>query len=272
MAEYDAAIPPGGTGKIVLKVKTKGIQGRRTKSARVETNDPAHARFNLQVAFLAEAPVEVYPGQMVTLSGFAGEKVKTELVIHRPDGEVLLVDQISSTRDGVQVQIEKVDAEHADSPGHRRATVGDYRLYVEVVDTQQVRSEAGYLKFHTNHPERPEVRLPLRLRVRPQLEFQPQRIQLRATAGAEPVTRTVSLRNGKRKLFHVKDYSLSGELSGVGAARVERAPSSIQQFRITVDPKQLSPGVYQGTLRATTDIAGYETAELPIRVTVVASR
>ena len=40
MAKYDTAIPPGGEGKITLKVNTKGYDGWISKRARVHTNDP----------------------------------------------------------------------------------------------------------------------------------------------------------------------------------------------------------------------------------------
>ncbi|MDQ7087394.1 MAG: hypothetical protein Q9Q13_05835 [Acidobacteriota bacterium] len=69
-------IPPGGSGRIVTRIRTAGIQGRRTKTVEVETNDPRHRRLRLSVSFLAQAPVEVYPQPSINLYGTGGPRSK----------------------------------------------------------------------------------------------------------------------------------------------------------------------------------------------------
>ncbi len=257
----------------MLKVKTKNIQGRRTKSAKVETNDPKKRRINLKVSFLSQAPVEVYPQQMAQLSAFAGEMAQATLVFHRPDGEALVLEDLVSTRDGVKIEAEKVSEETADPAGKARgASAGDWRVKLTVEDSARIRNESGSLKLKTNHPLRPELKLPLRIRIRPVVEFQPNRVQLRATTGAAPVHRTVSVRNGKRKAFDLKELIFSGDLPGVTAAIVTKGPSSIQQVRVSVDPKELKAGVYRGTLTAKTSLAGFEEVSVPVRITAVDPR
>ena len=60
-ASFDRTIPPGGEGKITLRVDTKGYEGNIHKTATVYTNDPETARFTLGVRALVRVPISVKP-------------------------------------------------------------------------------------------------------------------------------------------------------------------------------------------------------------------
>jgi hypothetical protein len=60
-ASFDRTIPPGGEGKITLRVDTKGYEGNIHKTATVYTNDPVTPRFMLGVRALVRIPISVKP-------------------------------------------------------------------------------------------------------------------------------------------------------------------------------------------------------------------
>jgi len=78
---YTRQIPPGGEGKITLKVKTKGYGGRRlSKGATVYTNDKKKSALRLSIAGNIERFVTIRPRQ-VRLRGIAGEQLKKKVTI-----------------------------------------------------------------------------------------------------------------------------------------------------------------------------------------------
>ena len=73
MASFDQAIPPGGVGKIVLTVKTEGLQGRVNKTALVKSNDPGRQSTSLSLAAEIRNHVVVEPAtRVLVLQGVAG--------------------------------------------------------------------------------------------------------------------------------------------------------------------------------------------------------
>jgi hypothetical protein len=72
VASFDPAVPPGGEGKITLKINTKGYQGSVRKSARVKSNDPEKPDIILALKATVKVPVYV-SSRYVNLYG-NGEK------------------------------------------------------------------------------------------------------------------------------------------------------------------------------------------------------
>ena len=72
MASFDREIPPGGEGKITLSVKTKGYEGARTWSARVNTNDPDLNVATLTVKSFVKVPIYRSP-RYVSFHGPPGQ-------------------------------------------------------------------------------------------------------------------------------------------------------------------------------------------------------
>jgi hypothetical protein len=74
-------------GKITFKFETKGRLGKNSKGIRVETNDPANAKFRLQLngdvkkfVTIAQSPPSTTPN-MVVLRGAVGEKISEVVAV-----------------------------------------------------------------------------------------------------------------------------------------------------------------------------------------------
>ena len=74
MASFDHTIPPGGEGKITLKVNTKGYEGKIYKSALVNTNDLKQNAVHLGIKAFVKVPVSVSP-RYVSFYGKAGQSI-----------------------------------------------------------------------------------------------------------------------------------------------------------------------------------------------------
>ncbi len=255
----------------MTKIKTKGIQGRRTKTVEVETNDPQHRRLRLSVSFLAQAPVEVYPQPSINLYGTAGSEIEMNLLFHRPDGRPLELEEITPSRTGLEVTREKVTEVGGDPPGQRtKAVVGDWRVKIRLADTSEPRSEVGTVRVVTNHPERREISLPVRIRVTPAIQAQPSRLNVRVESSDTPLLRGITLRNTQRKPFRATEVEVTGNLEGVSARVTTEKPRPVQRLEVKIDTSALAPGVYAGRLVVRTNQPTLPRILVPVRVEVLA--
>lgn len=274
MAEFDAAIPPGGTGKVVGKVHTEGRLGENVKSITLDTSDPDAPQLVLQFKFTVTAPVSIWPAQQINLQGVQGDSVMQEFIFKRPDGQPLeLSDAQIGNAKGVSVELEKVTEANADPANNPSgAHSGDWRVRVILDDASQPRREAGDLKLTTNHPDRKNVTMPLQIQVTPVLQITPSRVDLRVEPQGRPATITIDMRNNGYRVFLVTGLTIEGDLEGVDAQLVTDQKMMVQRVRLTVpDSAQLKPGVHQGKLIAKTDLKVAPTVEIPVTITVIAA-
>ncbi len=107
-AGYDRTIPPGGKGKIVLRVRTMGYQGRISKRAFVDTDDPDLRQFTLTINAVVKPIVKIEPNKFVFVRKRAGEEATSEITLSSevyPDFRITKV-TVSQQRD-VRVEFEK---------------------------------------------------------------------------------------------------------------------------------------------------------------------
>lgn len=149
MAHFDRTIPPGGEGKITLKVDTSGYQGAIRKKAKVYTNDPRNNVEVLTIRAFVKVPIHLSP-RYVYLRGLAGQKItKTVRVRAQGDKPLKLEPSSFDLSTKVTYRIEEVE------PGlvfkvHFTTIPGPAETY------------RGVLKLKTNYPEKPEITIRIR--------------------------------------------------------------------------------------------------------------
>ncbi len=144
MASYDRSIPPGGEGKISLKLNTTGYEGKVRKAAIVYTNDPKTPQDTLVIDATVKTPIMVSE-KVVFLQGTTQETITRSIDIKGELNKPLKLEPVDYTLDKkVKFNIEEV------SKGkHYRVTftsipnVGNYYQ--------------GLLKLRTSYPEKPEL-------------------------------------------------------------------------------------------------------------------
>jgi len=114
VAQFDRAIPPGGEGKVTLKVNLKGYQGNVKKTATVFTNDPQNQRASLTLQGNVKAQIEVRPSPNVALRGLADQL------------EEKTIDLVSTSQ---RFTIQKVDSNLEGKAGYKIETVEEGKHY-----------------------------------------------------------------------------------------------------------------------------------------------
>jgi hypothetical protein len=144
VAHFDRAIPPGGEGKITLKINTRGYEGKVHKSARVYTNDPKRQMESITVEAFVKTPILVSP-RSVYLQGRVSETVTKAVDIKGNPAKALKIEPVDfSLNHRVKYSIEEVS-----SGMHYRVS---FTSIPNVANHYQ-----GTLRLKTNYPEKPEL-------------------------------------------------------------------------------------------------------------------
>jgi hypothetical protein len=152
VAQFDRAIPPGGEGKITLKLNTKGYEGKVRKAARVYTNDPARQTETITIEAFIRAPILVSP-RSVFLQGRVTEALTRSVDIKGDPAKKLKIEPLDfSLNQRVKYSIEEL------SPGKH------YRVSFTSIPNMGNNFQ-GVLRLKTNYPEKPELQIFVRGRL-----------------------------------------------------------------------------------------------------------
>jgi len=152
---YDKRIPPGGEGKIRLKVRTKGYSGYHRWSARVISNDPSHKEIRLYIKANIFNPIIIRP-RYVRLYAMEGDRVKAKIKIS------------ANLKEPLRLKVKDFDLADKISLNIKETKKGrEYELYFEnsLIKPGIYR---GRLLLSTNYKERPQIQIPVFLRIRSQ--------------------------------------------------------------------------------------------------------
>ena len=153
MANFDKVILPGGEGKIALKIETKNYKGSITKSAKVKTNDPANNEVKITIKAEVIQIIQVMPTSL-NFVGIAGQEIKKTIMISTDEKKPLELEEISfNLPQKLTYRIEEV------KKGKQ------FRIsFTNIPGVAEVYQ--GELKFKTNFPEKQELTIPIRGRLR----------------------------------------------------------------------------------------------------------
>ena len=153
MASFDHTIPPGGEGRITLKVDTKGYQGDIHKSALVNTNEREQNVVNLGIKAFIKVPIHISTGY-VSLHGKEGQKVTKMVEIKANlDKPLTLTPEDFNLEGKLTYRIEEIEK-------GRRFKI----LFTNIPGPSQ--GFHGFLNLKTNYPEKPIIDIRIRGRFR----------------------------------------------------------------------------------------------------------
>lgn len=170
--DWTKIVPPGGTGKITLKVDTARFKGPISKTATVTTNDADLATFRLTVNASVTTYIDLLPADTATFRHYRGEDKKEEITIHSNEKGDFQVKDVKVTGDGIKYALAK-------------ATDGtnDYKLSVFLDPTAPIGTVNGSLKLMTNSAKEPEVSVQVRGTVLGQISVSPSSLYFRIDGG-----------------------------------------------------------------------------------------
>ena len=144
MARYDRTIPPGGAGKIALRVNTRGYRGAIQKRAQVFSNDTSGKIETITI----KASVKVYifvSTRYVYLRGLIGKRITRTVTIRAEQDKPLHIEQAYFNL-GKKVAYEIEELEAGKKFRIRFSTISD-----------TMGAHRGILRLKTNYSEKPEI-------------------------------------------------------------------------------------------------------------------
>lgn len=236
----------------------------------IETSDPAHPQLNLVFDFNVLTPVLLLPSAIVNLYGVQGEPIKQTIIVRRPDGKPMEIKDVAGLPPEVVLTKEPVTAKNADPPtSNNPARPGDVRLLFAVAQTDKPGSLTAQLKIATNHPDKPELTMPLTVNVQPIVRVTPPRLQVRRDPTAAEATARINLAHAHSKPFRVQNVAVKGDLPGCTASVASGAAGPVQVIEVHSAGEAPAAGIYNGTVMATTDLASTPTIEVPVTLRVI---
>ena len=144
VVSFDRVIPPGGQGKIQIRVDTKGLLGPLRENVKVYTNDPGRPQVVLVVKAEVK-PVITLSRRFVNFYGKEGERMAKEVEITAEMDKPLILKPIQFSLDGkLTYTLEQIEE------GKK------YKIRIENIPGP-AQNFRGFLKLRTNYSEKPEV-------------------------------------------------------------------------------------------------------------------
>jgi len=260
VVRYDRTIPPGGVGQVTLQVNTSGFQGRITKSAQVTTNDPRQRNSKIYLSIDIRAYITVEPGPKIMLQGIMGDDIQSVVHIRSADNQPFEITRIESNLRSV------IDYELS-----RKDDSTPYTLKV-INKTADQKTTSGFLTLHTNHPKKKVLKLSVHLRVKPEIQVWPNRVDFYegSKSGAKGKTnkRTLIVMSNRGKSFSIKELKYNKDYFQVRSLGNNDGPEGRYQFEVVPLVNNLPAGrlEFQDTLTIRTDSAKAGELKIPLSI------
>ncbi len=269
MAEFDSVIPAGGSGKIIGKVRTGGTEvGRRTKSIRVQTNDPNNGLLYLRISYEVVPVIQVLPSSRPRVDVVEGQSATHSLLLRRGDGKPLELRNVQSVLPEVVMATPRAAKAGERGGEDLVATAGDVWLDVQVTAPADGRARSVRLAAATNHPQMARLVLPVVVLVQKLVETRPEQVRLwLGTGDRRYESIELELRHSAGEPFSITGVESSHpELFSVVPVSAE--PGPLQRVRVElVEPEEeLAGASLRGELRVATTLESLSEVSVPVLV------
>ena len=263
VATFDETIPPGGEGKVRVVLDTETFRGAVTRDVTVITSDPANPSIALTVRAEVHPAVDADPGYFRFLHVQGAEAPTIVQTVWSADFPELEVHEARSPMPALQVSFRPATAaERSEDPSSPGARAGRQWVIRATLDSEAPSGPIeGDVVVRTNHPERPELRLPLGGYVRPTLMATPPRVEFGTFSPSEPRKGSVVVSNHGAAAVRV--LGVDTDVPGLSAQVAEREKGKRFDVDLTL-AAGLTPGPIGGTLRVRTDSPRTPVLEIPV--------
>ena len=266
MVRYDRAIPPGGVGQVTLQVNTSGFQGKVTKSAQVTTNDPSQRNSRIYLSIDVRAHIIVEPGPKIMLQGIVGDDIQSVIHIRSAENQPFKITRIDNNLRSV-----------IDYKLNRKDNGSEYDLQV-VSKASDQKIASGFLTLHTNHPKKKVVKLSVHLRIKPEIQVWPSRVDFheRSKSGRKrkAIKRVVMVVNNRGKSFRIKELNYNKDYFQILFLPNNDDPARRYELEVIPLMDQLPNGrvTFRDTLIIKTDIVQVTELKVPLEIRIESSQ
>lgn len=251
MAHFDRAVPPGGEGKITLRVKLEGYEGPVSKTADVVCNDARNPRSVLTMTGKVIPLIVARPSRYVQFQGAVGQlrPATVELAANPAPFHIL------KTEDNLQGKA-----------SYKLETVEDGKRYRLIITNEAGEGNyVGFIRLLTDHPQKPELMVRLNGRIEGNIAVRPSSVVVGKPQGKDQVqSGKVVIVSNRGDSFQITQMNFDERL-----LEVQKQPLYGQAgFVLEIKPKleNIPAGVGTETsIQVQTDIPG-EKKEIKVRV------
>lgn len=252
MAQFDRAVPPGGEGKITIKVTLNNMNGPVKKTSTAFTNDPQNPQVKLVMQGTVKGLIEVRPGNVVSFRGMVDQMGEREVEI------------ISLSR---PFQIQRLESTLEDKISHKLETVANGKHYrLKVSNLAKQGSYSGVIKLITDLPQKPDIIVRVVGSVEGEIAVKPPTVLVGKLAAQQPVrVQTVRVIDNRNRPFHITDLSYDHELVKVTQQPLPRD----QGFSLEISPilENIPSGARQQTsVGIRTDVSPTDEQEVKVLI------
>lgn len=221
MAHFDKAIPPGGEGKITLKLNLKGYQGIIKKTATVFSNDPARSRMVLTMQGKVKSLIDVRPTASVSFRGLPDQLQESTIDIVGTTPQAFQIIKTESTLD------QKVKYE--------LATVEEGKHYrLKISNLLKQGNYNGIIKCVTDLPQKPEVIVRITGYIEGEISVKPQTVLIGKLTAQQPVrVGKVVVMSNRGKPFQISKLTYDERLLQV----TQQPIPNEQGYSLEITPK-----------------------------------
>jgi hypothetical protein len=260
VVRYDRTIPPGGVGQVTLQVNTSGFQGRLTKNAQVTTNDPRQRSTKIYLSIDVRAHILVEPGPKIMLQGIVGDDIRSVVHIRSSENQPFEITRIETNLQSF-----------IDYKLNRKDGSNQYNLEV-VSKVSDQKTASGFLNLHTNHPKKKLVKLSVHLRVKPEIQVWPNRVDFyegsKSVSKKKESKRILIVMNNRGESFRIKELKYNKDYFQVRSLANNDEPDGRYQFEVVPLVDNLPAGrlEFQDTLTIRTDSAKAGELKVPLSI------
>lgn len=258
VVEFDSTIAPQGEGRVIAEVETGAFRGAIAKDLTVLTSDPANPSIVLTVRADVQPWVDAAPGYFHFLHVQGAPPPTATQTIWSVDRPELTVLGVESGVAALAVTFRPA------ADGERQPDVrGRQWVVAAALDAEAASGPlAGDVVVRTDHPQQPELVIPLGGYVRPLLMVSPPRADFGAFAPSEPRKGSVIVTNHGEAPVQV--LSADSDVPGLSAEVAVREKGKKYDVNLTL-AAGTARGPFRGTLRVRTDSPRSPVLEIPVQ-------
>jgi hypothetical protein len=260
IVEFDKQIAAGRSGKITAEVDLSTFFGPIAKYLRVYTNDPATPELSLAVKAEVRPLVQAHPGyaRFLTVTGETVDRV--DQIVWASDIDGFEIESVRSPYGFVRVEARAATDSEERSEGRGTQWV----IEVELAPDAPIGPMADHIEVRTNHPRKPDLRIPVSGYVRPVLAVTPPVTDFGARELTSPVRASVEIEN-----FSKDEIELTEVVSSLPQLEAQIQKDGDDYYVIMILNPGLPAGEFRGTVTVRTDSRRVPRIEIPVRGVVL---
>ena len=263
VVSYDAAIAPGGEGKVRAELDTGSLAGAVAKEVTVFTSDPGNPMIQLTMRATVRSALEAQPGYFRFLHVVGAPAETGTQVVWSADYPELQVLSVASPSPAITVAFRPATAAEREPGVDGKERRGNQWLVTATLAAEPPPGPlSGEVRIETNHPRKKVLAVPIAGYVRPVLTVTPPTADFGSFPAGEPRKGSVLITNYGSAPLQL--LGVDSDVKGLTARIDEREKGKRFDLALTLSA-DVPKGPLAGALRVRTSSPKQPLLEVPVK-------